>query len=67
MLRQCCECKRIWVNGKWVFPRLSQLAGADISHGYCNRCFEKTMRRIHQRRPQTAPQGFIYRLLHLLL
>jgi hypothetical protein len=53
MIRQCCQCKKIEVNGEWVYPRFRQLAGGDISHGYCEKCFEaykkKLNRQLHGR------------------
>jgi hypothetical protein len=49
MIRQCCQCKRICVDGQWVYPRLYQLAGVEISHGYCEACFAATIQSIHDR------------------
>jgi len=46
MIRQCCQCKKIAVDGHWVYPRFNQLAGQEISHGYCDRCFSKVKRQI---------------------
>lgn len=43
MIRQCCECKRIWLDGRWVYPRTSELENQDISHGYCEECFIRQM------------------------
>lgn len=39
---QCCECKRV-VNqhGKWVHVE-GELSG-QVSHGYCQTCFDAAM------------------------
>lgn len=47
MIRQCCECKRVWVQGRWVLPTEGDLERQDISHGYCETCFVKQMQIIH--------------------
>lgn len=44
MIRQCCECKRIWINGNWVSPRPRQLEYEEVSHGYCEACFVEQMK-----------------------
>ena len=43
MIRQCCECKRIWISGQWIKPLPRQLDHEDVSHGYCEECFVKQM------------------------
>ena len=47
MIRQCCECRRVWEEGQWVAVAEESLDGLDISHGYCDDCFAKQMKIIH--------------------
>jgi hypothetical protein len=46
MIHQCCQCRKIEVDGHWVYPRFSQLDGQDVSHGYCPTCFAAVKRQI---------------------
>lgn len=48
MIRQCCECRRVWQDGQWVPVPEEQLDGQDVSHGYCDECFIEQMRIIHE-------------------
>ncbi|MEN6626671.1 MAG: hypothetical protein ABFD69_10640 [Candidatus Sumerlaeia bacterium] len=64
MLRQCCQCKRIWVNGRWVFPRLSQLEGQEVSHGYCDDCFSVTIKQVRRQAQPTSWMGRIMNFFH---
>ncbi|MCE5229572.1 hypothetical protein LLG95_08250 [bacterium] len=65
MIRQCCQCKKIWMNGRWVFPRLSQLEGQEISHGYCDDCFSITIKQVRRRGP--ASSNWFSRFVHLFM
>lgn len=47
MIRQCCECRRVWQDDQWVVVPEEQLDGLDVSHGYCDECFIKQMKIIH--------------------
>lgn len=46
MIRQCCVCKRIYEGGQWVMPRPEHLAEEDITHGYCEECYEDFMKAV---------------------
>ncbi len=46
MTRQCCVCKMVYVDGKWVKKQISN--NEEVTHGYCDRCFKKVMKKIHQ-------------------
>ena len=49
MIRQCCQCKKIWKDGHWVFPRYSELGNHDVTHCYCEECFKDQMLHIQSR------------------
>ena len=49
MLRQCCKCRKIWKNHEWVFPRLAELFHRDVSHCYCESCFQQELEKISGR------------------
>ena len=34
------------IDGRWVYPRFSQLEGQDVTHGYCDECFADCRREI---------------------
>ncbi|MFA4871838.1 MAG: hypothetical protein WC610_02150 [Patescibacteria group bacterium] len=54
MIKQCCVCKRFYVDGKWVKKQISN--NKEVTHGYCDRCFKKVMKEIHQKKiHQAAP------------
>ena len=64
MLRQCCECRRIWVDDRWVYPLAHQIQGRDISHGYCDQCFSRFIEKIHMNRtPSSRPHRPWFRRL----
>lgn len=46
MTRQCCVCKRVYVGDRWVSAPWDLYGEADITHGYCERCYEELMRSI---------------------
>lgn len=46
MLRQCCVCKKIHVDGKWVQPTPEQIDHDNITHGYCEECYKDFMRTV---------------------
>lgn len=62
MIRQCCECKKIWIEGEWVEPVTGQLENQDITHGYCEECFVKQMQIIHNFSKLTKPP--VYKRFH---
>ncbi len=37
---QCCKCKRMKLNGRWVFAK--HHIHESISHGYCPKCADAT-------------------------
>jgi hypothetical protein len=41
MVRQCCVCKKVHRDGRWVLPRSEDLAGREITHGYCESCYQE--------------------------
>ena len=43
LIKQCCQCKRVQIDGKWGFPRYRLLIDKEISHGYCEDCFSRQM------------------------
>ena len=47
MIRQCCVCKRIFENGEWVYSS-SDLELEEITHGYCEVCYEDFMRTVSE-------------------
>lgn len=59
MIRQCCQCKKVWHMGKWVeltaLPKEVNLVQDDVSHGYCEECFITQMRIIHGLNKLTKP------------
>ena len=54
MLRQCCRCKKIWNNGEWIDANAEVLAGADVSHAYCEDCFRREMINLQRRAARRA-------------
>lgn len=54
MIRQCCQCKKIEVSGHWVNPRLHELDGQDVSHGYCETCFGIVRRQMQEHHPDSS-------------
>ena len=46
MIRQCCVCKRIFVDGEWVHPSSDPLDYEDVTHGYCELCYEDFMQTV---------------------
>lgn len=38
MIRQCCVCKRVHDDGRWVAPEPEVLDTEEITHGYCDEC-----------------------------
>lgn len=38
MTRQCCVCKRVFEDGRWVPPRPEHLEDENVTHGYCEEC-----------------------------
>ncbi len=46
MIRQCCECKRIFEAGRWVLPRREHLEREDVTHGYCEACSQEFARSV---------------------
>lgn len=40
MIRQCCVCKKIHRDDRWVSPRSEDLDGQEITHGYCEGCYQ---------------------------
>ena len=58
MIRQCCQCQKIEVNGEWVYPRFNQLENQEVSHGYCEACFAICKKQLRKHRRSAAP---IYR------
>ncbi|HOE95995.1 MAG TPA: hypothetical protein PLS90_08130 [Candidatus Sumerlaeota bacterium] len=67
MIRQCCKCRRIWKEGRWLYPRLTELTHRDISHCYCDACFKEEMAtlRAHRRPgPAVAVIRSLRRLFH---
>ncbi len=37
---QCCKCKRMKLNGRWVFA--TRHIHETVSHGYCPECADAT-------------------------
>lgn len=58
MIRQCCQCKRIWKEGRWVYARLSQLDMAEVSHGYCEDCFGKQVSKMERHRAEARSSSW---------
>lgn len=53
MTVQCCKCKRIRVNGRWL-PAASA-AGCAVSHSYCPEClFEANVEMFNERASATG-------------
>ena len=46
MIRQCCVCHKIYEDGRWVTPRPEELVDEDITHGYCEECYEDFTRAV---------------------
>ena len=47
MIRQCCVCKKIYEDGRWVHPRPEILGETtDITHGYCEECYKDFSRSV---------------------
>ena len=42
MVQMCCGCGRIRIDGQWR-RALAAVPVERISHGFCDRCFVKTM------------------------
>ena len=41
MIRQCCVCKKIRLEDKWVAAGAVKLSGAEVTHGYCETCHDE--------------------------
>jgi hypothetical protein len=50
MIKKCCVCSKVKMEGKWQ-KRDESLAGKCISHAYCPSCFAITMARIKRQVP----------------
>ena len=46
MIKKCCVCERIKLEGKWQ-KGIKTPADKRISHAYCPACFTKTLARIN--------------------
>lgn len=57
MIRQCCECRRVWQEGQWVVVPEEQLEGLDVSHGYCDDCFVVQMKIIRSLEKKARAKG----------
>jgi len=53
MLTQCCVCKKIRENNKWVDVPDYIVADASVSHGYCPDCARDANRELDKRHPAT--------------
>ncbi len=53
MMKKCCVCRKVKMEGKWQSDILI-LADTRISHAYCPSCFTKTMARIKRSFPAAA-------------
>jgi len=64
MIRQCCQCKKIEIDGRWIYPRFSQLTGQDISHGYCDECLKAFKKQLqHHLRGSSSWKSWVQRFL----
>ncbi len=50
MVRMCCGCGRIRIEGKWR-KALVTVSVERISHGLCDHCFVRTMAVVVNHRP----------------
>jgi hypothetical protein len=41
MIRQCCVCKKVFRDGKWVALVVLDTDSEDITHGYCDDCADE--------------------------
>ena len=46
MVIECCVCKRMRADGRWVHRDDPGPADADVSHGYCPECARKAFKEI---------------------
>ena len=53
---QCCVCKRVRKDGRWVRESREDLRAESTSHGYCPRCADKVLQEIR------AQGGFLKEL-----
>ncbi len=44
MVRQCCVCKKVLRRQSWVDPRPMDLEQENITHGFCDRCYEEYLK-----------------------
>jgi hypothetical protein len=52
MTVQCCQCKKVKTNGRWIDA--SEMLAGRVSHTYCPTCSEALLAEIDQQRAQAA-------------
>jgi|GEM_PF-4067000 len=56
MVRMCCGCGRIRVDGQWR-QALAAVPVDRITHGFCDHCYVKTMSVVVNHRNYRRPCG----------
>lgn len=45
---QCCVCKKIRIDGRWITPLTTESRSAEMSHGYCPTCADDAFREVRE-------------------
>jgi hypothetical protein len=43
MITQCCECRKVCADERWVEPVVPLPADERVSYGFCPRCADQAM------------------------
>ena len=46
MIKQCCECRKVLEDDRWVAPDAFFPADERVGHGYCPTCAEKAIHEV---------------------
>ena len=51
IVRCCCGCHHLYIDGEWIIDEETHdifFNSRVLSHGYCEKCFEKAIREIDE-------------------
>jgi hypothetical protein len=54
MITQCCECRKVCADDRWVAPEVLSAVDERVSHGYCPSCYEKARQEVDAYRFNTS-------------
>lgn len=57
MIRQCCECRKVCQDGRWVTEPARLPKGERVSHGYCPTCAKAALKAVEDHYASLAASG----------